>query len=288
VWEWLTSQGEALAAAWSGLSPQVQDSIITATFTIVVATAAAMLVVRQIGKQAARAVEGTRRAEAMRLKREVYKDLQAAIGNCLDARQRLRSFAQDFLANVDLYRKDKSTKWAPSARPPELLQLFNAMSQTTGGLVGLLGRLKIVDPRMDIFPTALAAALHDARHAFQAYLDPAIRAMAVQAKDSGVVSWTPPGDRDFDRLERVSEDLLRALDTFGDYLVDLETETQNTLLGELFQRQLPPRTPAGANDVVVRLDRYKELAAHFERNSSWGVDLATAQADERLRQSNAA
>jgi hypothetical protein len=288
VWEWLTGQREALGALWSGLSPQAQDSIVTAAFTIVVATAAALLVVRQIGRQAARVVEGKRQVEAMRLKRDVYNDLQAAIGSCEGARLKLRSYIEDFLINVDLYRKDKSAKWVPSARPPDLLQLFNTSNQTAGGLVGLLGRLRIVEPRMEVFSTAFAAALHDVRHVFQAYLGPAVRSMAVQAKEGGTAAWNAPGDREFERLERVSADLLRALDTFGGYLADLETETQNTLLGELFKRHLLPRTPGSDGDVVVRLDRYKELVAHFEKNSPWGVDRAISVATERPRQPDAA
>ena len=101
--------------------------------------------------------------------------------------------------------------------------------------------------------------------------------MAVQAREDGTSSWVAPSDKDYERLERVSMDLLRTLDTFGGYLSDLETEAQNILLGELFKRQLPPRTALHPEDIVVRLDQHRELAAHFERNSPWGVDKAIAQ-----------
>lgn len=282
--EWLEALRESLGALWGGLAAPTRDSIVATAITILIATAAALLVTWQVGRQARRALDGRRQIESMRLKKDVYKDIQGSIGACLDARLKLKAFVHEFLLNVDIYRKDKSARWTPNAQPSRLVALFGASTQTVGDLVGLLGRLKIIDPRMDVFPVAFNSALYDVRLAFQSYADPATRVMALQARDNAPAVWMPPGDRDFDRFERASQDLLRTLEVLGGYLADLEIEIQNVLLGPLFKRQLAPRTPANADDIVIRLDRHKELSDYFLRGSPWGVDMATAENDSRKRQ----
>lgn len=55
-------------------------------------------------------------------------------------------------------------------------------------------------------------------------------------------------------LQSKQEDYGAACSAIGSFMVDVQIEAQNELLGSLFQRELPPRNPASASELVLRRD----------------------------------
>lgn len=63
-----------------------------------------------------------------------------------------------------------------------------------------------------------------------------------------------PTAEELDELERLHAEYLSVCNDLAGYMIDLQIETQNELLSDLFGRQLPPRRPAAPEVKVLRRD----------------------------------
>jgi hypothetical protein len=88
-------------------------------------------------------------------------------------------------------------------------------------------------------------------------------------------------DKSTEHLHNLEDATLEATMRLGNYIVDFQTETQNLLLGELFENKVPPRKPIDPSMFALELDRSAELIEHFEKNTDWG--RRKAQSDKEVR-----
>ena len=72
-----------------------------------------------------------------------------------------------------------------------------------------------------------------------------------------------PSEADLVQIEELHRRFIEVCNDLSGYMIDLQIETQNELLGDLFSRQLPPRHPADPRVTVLRRDD-KELAERPE------------------------
>jgi hypothetical protein len=68
-----------------------------------------------------------------------------------------------------------------------------------------------------------------------------------------------PSEADLAEIEKLHQRYTDVCNDLSSYMIDLQIETQNELLGDLFNRQLPPRHPGDPNVRVLRRDD-EELA----------------------------
>jgi hypothetical protein len=131
---------------------------------------------------------------------------------------------------------------------------------------------------MDIFRTAINAALYDFDAAFHPYFDAAYHAMPIAApKDS----WEPPSAETLQQLEALGNTLIDALMTLQSYIFDFLSEMQTILVGEMFDHTIPARVPADSTSVVIQLSRYDELSTYFKQQTNWGRNQAQIENDLR-------
>ena len=162
---------------------------------------------------------------------------------------------------------------------------------TVNGMIKIVGcteRWQIIDPRIKIFRTAIAVVQEDIETAFTPYSSFVMGVMPLEMPEHPVQGtlfpWQPPDDQKVKELERLGEALQEVLTTLLAYIIDIQAEMQNLLVGELFNTKIPPRRPINPKFKVLQLDRDKELAAYFENETDWGRMSNQVQSDVRARQ----
>lgn len=74
------------------------------------------------------------------------------------------------------------------------------------------------------------------------------------ASNQQVSSPILPSEQQLVELERKHDDYLRVCNDISGYMIDLQIETQNELLGDLFGREVPPRNPRDSSVRILRRD----------------------------------
>jgi hypothetical protein len=200
----------------------------------------------------------------------------------------LSNYIRLFHANTWQFRQIAQLRLqgvVPNARVPQLIEKKTAVSLVAVvAIIELTERWQIIDRRIEIFRTALGVASYNIDAAWHPYFDVALRRMPRdfpgQVQQGTPLTWEPPDDQGMQELERVGNDLIDALADLESYIYDLRIEMQNLLVGELFDQTLPPRQPVDPRITIV-LDRHKELAAYFNKDTAWGRDKARIEAEVR-------
>lgn len=231
--------------------------------TLMIWVLGAFLLLWQIRRQFRNAIKQNLENEKQKLKLQVYETFVPLCTNASNTQSALASFLRSFsmdLSSAQITHHHSKVFIVPSATSSDLLNLRREMMKAAIELLNFIERWAIIDLRMNIFKTAINAALEDISTTLTPYFQLAARAMPFE-KDS----WTPPDESFTKALEPLADNATNALITFGSYLFDFQAEMQNLLLGELFSHRVPPRSPVDPKHIVVTLDRHDELAALFAR-----------------------
>jgi ABC-type nickel/cobalt efflux system permease component RcnA len=274
----------ANVSVWTELDSEIQGSLVGAIATVLTATIGVLLVVWQIGRQARHAIQQNRHNEALKLKLQVYKEVAAKSRAAGFAESDLSSYVRIFETEVELARSMRTAggSWVPKARFPILSEKNNSLSEKTIEIVSMTERWQIIDPRIELFRMAIGAAMEDIRQTFDEYIKIVLPLLpmeiSVPSHQGTLFPWHPPDDQSAQHLKQVSEDFLEALGKLGCFIYDIQVEMQNLLLGELFDNVVSSREPLDPRYTVLRLDRHKELAHHFDKETKWGSNKAKAEA----------
>jgi hypothetical protein len=196
---------ETVREFWCGLAPQLQAAVVGALATVVSATIGASIVFWQIGKQAQNAIRQNRDNEALKLKLKIYEEIIVMCHEACDAEVGLSSYIRQFQSDVWLIRQmiqSGSPYPIPRCRATVLLEKRNLLSDKTIQIIQFTERWQIIDPRLEIFRTAINVANHDITTSFQTYFNTAIGIMPHEfpsghPQQGTVVPWSPPSDHIF-------------------------------------------------------------------------------------------
>ena len=201
--ESINSAWDHILAFWHAFPPEVKGPVITAVGTIIAATIGAYVVFCQIGRQARNAINQNQHNEALKLKLEVYKDIIGISRKASDAISDLSAFISKFQSYLSLARQTQTERNAyavPSAHPSQFIDKESQVHSSAKGVITVIEAWQIIDPKIDIFRTAINTALYDINAASHPYFDAAYHAMAINAP---VNSWKPPSAEDFRSLKRL-------------------------------------------------------------------------------------
>ncbi|TIP26251.1 MAG: hypothetical protein E5X67_21050 [Mesorhizobium sp.] len=261
-------------AFWNSLTPEMQTTIVgvlAAAFSTVVG---AMLVIWQIGRQANHAILQNRNNAALKLKVELYEEIVQLCHDASEASTNLASYIRRF--NIDLGLFSSMTKvgqnWnRPKARAEGLMAAKDEFDKMAIKLMYFTEQWGIIDPRTSIFRTAVSVTLHDLELAFQPYFSKVLPWMP-RGADNEVPGflWHSPDDRTIAEIADSSVPVIDDVMNLESYVIDMQTEMQNLLLGDLFKHRLPARAPLDPTRKVLRLENYDKLNDHFNNATAWG------------------
>ena len=267
-----TSMWNQLLVFWQALTPPVA--------TVLAATIGASAVVYQMGWQARNAIKLNRHNEALKLKLEVYKDIVGISHKASDAINDWSAFMRMFQSTLSLARQSQAEfngYVIPSAHPSQLIDKESQLQSSTLRVIAITETWQIIEPNIDIFRTAINAALYDIDAASHPYFGAAYHAMPI---DAPVDKWEPLSAEALQQLEALGNTLIDTLMTLQSYIFDFLSEMQALLVGEMFgRRTIAPRVPVDFTSVVIQLSRYDELSAYFKQRTNWGRNQAQIDKD---------
>ncbi len=276
---------------WSTLDGEIQGALISAGATLMAALLGLTAIVCQIGRQARHAIQQNRDNEATKLKLQVYSQIIETCDSATNAGVQFTGYIRNFLMSIGAARANQQAGLPfalPRARFPELLDMEQAATLSAIKIITAVEQWRIIDPRMDVFVTAINVALYDHRQAFNFQFVPlATRTMPILHLETGqVLPWTPPADQVIAELQRHADAVIEAIDRIGSYVDDFQREMQNLLLGQLFANRVGLRQPIDPRQFTTSLQRRDELLRHFEPETAWGRNKAQIEADVRASLAN--
>jgi hypothetical protein len=166
-----------------GVDPAIWAAIIAGAAAFIAAGLSAGVVVWQIGKQAAAAIEQNRDNERLKLKVKIYEEIVSACAEATDAHIAFTTYVRLFLSGVEIARSLKlqgQRFLPPAARWPQLSNLLGAAKSKTIEFVCFVERWGVIDPRLEVFKSAFNAGLFDADQVWRNYSQLSMRLMPLQ------------------------------------------------------------------------------------------------------------
>ena len=146
-------------------------------------------IVLQIGRQARHAIKQNRDNEATKLKLQVYSQIIETCDSVTNAGVQFTGYIRSFLMAIGAARASQQAGLPfalPRARFPELLDMEQAAALSAIKIITTIEQWRIIDPRMDVFVTAINVALYDSRQAFGFHFVPlAMRTMPILHPETG-------------------------------------------------------------------------------------------------------
>lgn len=144
-----------------------------------------------------------------------------------------------------------------------------------------LEEYEIIDSNLSIFRLAFTSAHYNVQEAFFAfqrlifdYMRFDLPSDRQEEMGTDVLHPKAPSEDDLDQIEKAYNVYEAAVIEAYCYISDLSREAQNTLLGGLFDKCIPPRKPKDKNLVVVTTDpsEREKLRKYFEDDSPFGIN----------------
>jgi hypothetical protein len=275
------SVSDLLVTWWASMGG-LQSSLLEGLGTVAAALVGAWAISWQIGRQARHAIEQNRLNERLKLRLDVYREIEALCVRATHAEVALTGTARSAMLQLRNYRSAVSMTGRPAPPRARIEPLIPLQEDATGTVVGLIQAVekwRIVDVRLGVFQTAFNVAQHDFLEAWQSYFRSALMLLPMDppAGATGLI-WDPPEE------EAIAEFALHfdALECAGGQLqawvVDLRRELQLAMLGELFEGgDLPVRRPLDPRYFAITLAGHKE-AERLLLDTPWGQAHAEATA----------
>jgi hypothetical protein len=295
---------DQLSAFWYALPPDAKSTIIGSSIgavaTILTATFGAVIVIYQIGKQARHAIYQNRDNEAQKLSLDVYREIIGISLDASSARNALASFIREIHSSLRSARQwhdsnrdqlDERSYLQNILHPsPNLVTLRDKHSQLNSNnlrVIAITETWQIIDPRIEIFKTAISAALFDIDMAYQPYYvmvsDCGTNRIAIHRQhfalpETSVPSppfstsmvWDPPSSEVIDQIEIHGNALIANLMTLQWYIFDFQREMQSLLLKEMFHNSIQPRVPLDPKGRIITLEQHEALYRYFIHCTNWG------------------
>ncbi|MDI1365808.1 MAG: hypothetical protein PSX79_13275, partial [bacterium] len=250
--------------------------------TILAAGLGGFAVVHQIGRQARHAIDQSKLNERIRLKLSIYEGLAEICKRVTNGSVQLPSALYRVtmeLRSARMFNDLGRPIPIPRARAIPLLDEVSELNDASIEFIRLIEKWEIIDPRLKIFQTAMNAAMHDVRVAFQRnYFNSIMPVLPVDLPQGGVIPWDPPNDAVIAKIEELRGDVESACSLASCVSDDFLREMQVVLVGDLFDGRPELRQPLDPRFRTVTLADHAELNTYYETETGWGK--VKAQADE--------
>jgi hypothetical protein len=255
--------------------------------------AGAWVVIWQMGRQHQSSLQLQRENQQDALKLSIYQDLSIAISAAQEAQADSAGFVTGLRADLITYWSVKDAGFVPGPlerRASEFQTKHSLATSKTIELIVLLERFEVVNPNWSIFRTAFSSALDDLGMAqiklFQSLLTFLPIEKTEDEKDlesPRIIHLPVPSLQKFDReIKPLVDQYSEVSMNLTNYIYDLRVESQNTLLGNLFDGRAQKRKPLDPKYVVISTAPadMQRLEEYFNKKTGW-EELKAKVATER-------
>ena len=282
---------ELISKLLNEIPASIQAQIVGAAATLFASLLAAIVIFIQIGRQSKNAIRQVKINEAIKLKRDVYKEVVDIAASVQNAETDLFSYSHKF--EFDLNAAEASLQFFGNAKVPgvcteDLNEKHYSLLKSISSFIGLIERWMIIDTRLIVFQVAINVAKFDLDQQYGRYFGIALKTMPRKFQLSSdpaaaIPEWQIPTGEIRKSLEAESAKYRDALMAIGVVVHDFNIEMQNLLLSELFGNHVPYRRPIDPRIKVTKLEEHNSLIDYFENNTAWGHNKRAAE--ERARAS---
>ena len=238
-----------------------------------------LIVVYQLGRQHRNELKLQKENHREQFRIQIYQEFSRLLGIATEKNTHSKMYAFNIPMNVHTYRGQISRGFNPSPLTDRAMELsrrhFDSL-EATADLMILIERYQIVEPRLDIFITALSVAHHDVMQTFSPLFPFLLILLPSELPlPNGaykIVNVINPSDEQVSELEMLVNAYTAASDGMGSYLYDLNVELQNTLLVNLFPNKAPRRVPLDPKFRVISTEpnEMERLRKYFDQKTDWG------------------
>lgn len=248
------------------------------------------LIVFQLNRQHINDVETQKENNRDQLRLEIYQEFSLGLKNTNNKTSDAGMYAFLLTSNITNYTEQIGLG---VIQPPlkyranEFSDLHYSSNKSIIALIILIEKYEIVSPELDIFKTALNAALYDISEAFMPLFQFLLRILPMDFTDNegnpGHLNVITPTQAQIDELSHLVNAYKNAHDDLGGYLFDLNVELQRVFLSRLFENEVKIREPIDPNIKVVTTDpaEIERLKLYFEEETPWGIHKREVEEDVR-------
>ena len=247
-----------------------------------------LIVVYQLGKQRRNELTVQKENHREQFRIQIYQEFSKLLGIAVEKNIHSKMYAFHIPMNVHNYRDQNKKSFSPAPLRDRAMELskrhFDSLNAAIE-LVFLIERYQIVDPKLDIFRTAIDVAHYDMRETFEPLfpflLEILPNEIPLPNGSYGLVNVISPSDEQVSELEKFVNAYVAASDDLGSYLYDLNVELQNTLLIGLFLNKAPRRVPLDPKFKVISTEpnEMENLRKYFEEETNWGKNRRQTEQD---------
>lgn len=273
-----------LLAHWHYLGAETKGALIGAFGTVITGAVGFGGIIFQMRAQSRTGSVAILEAEKRRLKTELYEELVVRAAAVSESWNDFTVAMRVLAAQMRLVAQPEDLRVLPSARIPDITNLFTAAHKAAVEVIFVIERRLIVDPRLIVFRSAISAVLYDVRtEIFGTFFRMAVPILPKDIPGLAEPIYDRPSPEDATALATECDDLANRGSDVVMYIEDLMVEIQNLLLGELFGHEVPYRRPLDPSALVVRLDKHQEIEAYIREETAWGQTIERVDAENRQR-----
>jgi len=247
-----------------------------------------IIVIYQLGRQHRNELTLQKENYREQFRIQIYQEFSKLLGIAVEKNLHSQMYAFHIPMHVHNYRDENKKGFSPAPLRDRVMDLnkrhFDSL-RSANDLMSLIERYQIVDPKLDIFITAISVAHYDMSETFNA-LYPFLfeilpNEIPLPNGSYHLVNVIIPSDEQGSELEKFVDAYVAASDDLGSYLRDLNVELQNTLLIGLFPNKTSRRVPLDPKFKVISTDpnEMENLRKYFEEETDWGKNKRQTEQD---------
>lgn len=209
-----------------------------------------------------------------------YEAIIEPLNKALNQSGSYMALLNGFLSQVSLnYNAQHNNYFATDLkqRPREYIEAQHEYLKALGSLMGVLENILIIEPKLDIFVTALSSTHWDISKCREKISQSTYDYLTKELLEkNGEEVIIPPKAITLEEKERIEKIVSEMNETIIDgtcYIIDLKIALQNLLLGEVYnRRKLSYREPIDPSKKVICIENYDALKKYFKENHPMGQE----------------
>ncbi|HDH04415.1 MAG TPA: hypothetical protein ENH01_01690 [Nitrospirae bacterium] len=258
---------------------------------IISIVAGILVIIWQNGRQHRSSLQVQKENFKEKLRLEIYQELIKSVDNTSSKLSKQSSKSMDIPISLETYSSQVASgirPVPPRARASQFSAEHHSLHGSIARLFYIFERYTIAVPKFKIFQTALNVAIYDSNQAYEPLYYKLLDFLPIDIQESdrkpggpSVIAPKVATKEDLSHIQELCNKYNEALTDIVCYLYDLTAESQNILLGSLFDNRVPSRKPLDQNHIVITTDEksINKLERYFNEETAWGKNQKEIEED---------